>query len=77
MLWGNPHDHVVLEGDMLERISPDPESFLTVLQAAGASDLVASFPNMGGDALGAVHIMQQAGTPTLASITREQVVAST
>lgn len=36
---------------MLERISPDPESFLTVLQAAGASDLVASFPNMGGDAI--------------------------
>jgi hypothetical protein len=46
-----PFEHVVLEGDMLERISPDPASFLTVLRAAAASDLVASFPNMGGDAI--------------------------
>jgi hypothetical protein len=46
-----PYEHVVLEGRLLDRTSPDPTSFLTLLQAAAASDLVASFPNIGGDAI--------------------------
>jgi hypothetical protein len=46
-----PYEHVVLEGSLLERISPDPAAFVTVLQAGAASDLVASFPNIGGDAI--------------------------
>ena len=46
-----PYEHVVLEGNLLERISPDPAAFLHVLQADTVSDLVASFPNIGGDAI--------------------------
>jgi hypothetical protein len=46
-----PYEHVVLEGDLLEQSSPDPAAFLSVLQADTASDLVASFPNVTGDAL--------------------------
>jgi hypothetical protein len=46
-----PYEHVVLEGNLLERISPDPEPFLNALQASPVSDLVASFPNIGGDAI--------------------------
>jgi hypothetical protein len=46
-----PYEHVILEGELLERISPDPTSFLRVLEADTASELVASFPNVGGDAI--------------------------
>lgn len=45
------YEHVVLEGNLLERISPDPAPFLNALQAGAVSDLVASFPNIGGDAI--------------------------
>ena len=45
------YEHVVLEGNLLERISPDPAAFLNVLQAGAVSDLVASFPNISGDAI--------------------------
>jgi hypothetical protein len=45
------YEHVVLEGNLLERISPDPVPFLKVLQAGAVSDLVASFPNISGDAI--------------------------
>jgi hypothetical protein len=48
---GLPYEHVVLEGNVLEQVSPDPSAFLSVLQADTASDLVASFPNITGDAL--------------------------
>jgi hypothetical protein len=46
-----PYEHVVLEGNLLERISPDPAAFPNVLQAGAVSDLVASFPNRGADAI--------------------------
>jgi len=45
------YEHVVLEGNLLERISPDPAPFLNVLQAGSVSDLVTSFPNISGDAI--------------------------
>lgn len=45
------YEHVVLEGNLLERILPDPVPFLNVLQAGAVSDLVASFPNISGDAI--------------------------
>jgi hypothetical protein len=51
-----PYEHVVLEGNLLERISPDPAAFSSVLQAVAVSDLVASFPNRGGDAILVVPI---------------------
>jgi hypothetical protein len=46
-----PYEHVAIEGNLLERISPDPAPFMNVLQAGTASDLVVSFPNIGGDAI--------------------------
>jgi len=48
---GGPYEHVVLDGKSLERISPNPASFLTLLQAEAVSEWVASFPNIGGDAI--------------------------
>jgi uncharacterized protein DUF6940 len=56
------YEHVVLEGNLLERISPDPAPFLNVFQAGTVSDLVASFPNIGGDAILVVP-KPQAGSP--------------
>ena len=44
-----PYEHVVLEGNLLEQISPDPAAFLSLLSAV--SEPVAAFPNIGGDAI--------------------------
>ena len=46
-----PYEHVLLEGNLLERISPDPTPFMKALRAGAGSDLAASFPNIGGDAI--------------------------
>jgi len=48
---GRPYEHVVLDGELLERTAPDPTSFTTALQADTGSEWVASFPNIGGDAI--------------------------
>jgi hypothetical protein len=48
---GRAYEHVVLDGMPLERLSPNPASFLKLLQAEVVSEWVASFPNIGGDAV--------------------------
>jgi hypothetical protein len=46
-----PYEHVVLEREALTRMSPNPSAFLSMLHAEADSEWVASFPNIGGDAI--------------------------
>jgi hypothetical protein len=48
---GEPYQHVVLEGAALERPRPDPSAFRSQFQATPPETTVASFPNLGGDAI--------------------------